>query len=156
MTDPKEIAEYEALWREACAAWTSTPGLAAARRAAAAVIREFVEAKLAEVLEENRRLFDGLGLVIAAKHQEAAEAKLWFTKAQEWKADLGERDATIAEQAALIEKLRLGLSVIQLTVEDEGYKVTADQQPCRHTAALNEINDLVCAALKEGSPHVQD
>jgi orotate phosphoribosyltransferase len=47
---------------------------------------------------EIERMVKALGMVIDAKHKESAEAKLWFTKAQEW-ADANRTLRTRAEQA---------------------------------------------------------
>lgn len=43
--------------------------------------------------------------------------------------------------------LREALEVIRLIVEGETYKVTVGQQPCWHTAALDEIHEVVETAL---------
>ena len=47
-----------------------------------------------------------------------------------------------------IEYLELQVGVIQLTIEDEAYKVTAGQEPCKHTQALNDLHELTVEALK--------
>lgn len=46
-----------------------------------------------------------------------------------------------------IERLRGSIGEIIQTVEDEAYKITAGQKPCKHTAALNEIHEIANAAL---------
>ncbi len=64
--------------------------------------------------------------------------------------------ADLAAALAEVARLRLELEVILLTVEDEAYKVTVEQQPCRHTKALNEIHDYARDALSYTTPHRAD
>ena len=46
-----------------------------------------LQRKNAALNAENERLRQAVQVWMDAKHREAAEAKLWFTKAQEWKAE---------------------------------------------------------------------
>ena len=45
--------------------------------------------------------------------------------------------------------LRDALLTVRQIVEDEAYKVTANQSPCKHTDALNEIHAVVDEAIRQ-------
>jgi hypothetical protein len=50
------------------------------------------------------------------------------------------------------EQLRVAREALEQTksiIEDEAYKVTAGQQPCKHTAALNEVHATISQALAQ-------
>ena len=51
-------------------------------------------------------------------------------------------EEAIARAEAINKELIIALQMIRLTVEDEAYKVKVGQQPCKHTAALNEIHEI--------------
>lgn len=92
-----EAREYEALWRKAQDAyWAASPHInSKAHQAAASILRDHVEAKLAEV---------------------RANVMIWQSKCQmeadERRREIADRDRTIAEQAAELAKLREALAEI--------------------------------------------
>lgn len=138
--------EYEALWRKAAYAYGGLSIEGETEGYAAAVLREHIESALAEVRAENERLAKAWEAQHAEKVREKAEAKLWFDKAQEWKAALADRDRTIAEQAAEIERgkgalkhaLQFAIGVIAFVGRDDG----SDRLPDTLARICSEASDL--------------
>lgn len=74
------------------------PAMEERDQAAASYLRERIEAAFVPV-SAAKALMD-------EKHKQAAEAKLWFTKAQEWREIAARAEAAEAENAKLREALR--------------------------------------------------
>lgn len=69
----------------------------------------YVEGYGEEIANEITRLTEALRLQMEAKHKEAAESKLWFQKAQEWKEALR---AAEEREKALREALKRGHELV--------------------------------------------
>ena len=82
-----------------------------------------LQRKNAALNAENERLRQAVQVRMDAKHREAAEAKLWFTKAQEWKAE--------------IERLREALELADAALRGANMNMNVVERKVR--AALKEI-----------------
>ena len=173
MTDPKEIAEYEAVWfdaRDAAFQWS----IKSNDQAAATVIREFVEAKLAEgrverdeALQSAEAMSEKLDALVYSL-KPAAETGGYPSCGCSYDTpsdvclhhspQLVKSQRTIAEQAALIEKLREALPFVEEAIHALGiemYQGTApsDMERVEGPSATIAINlDRVdCAIGPAGS-----
>jgi len=118
MTSEARPDEYEALWRKALIRRTMTLAVPetheAADQAATAILRDHVEAKLAEVRATDQHFIDQCELKAHNATVALAEVRAQLKDARHV---MAKQSATIAEQAAEIERLRYHLKEAIPSVE---------------------------------------